>query len=134
MRSYKETAKRYNCIPILVSQLNRNIEARIDKVPKMSDLSEGGSIEQVAENILFVYYEYKDKYKESELGPDQNQIVAAKVRYGTGGMITMGFNGNKCLFHENIIVRHDKTEIIVPEAYPIEETAKGVLSILNDND
>ena len=37
MRNYKETAKRYSCIPILVSQLNRNIEGRIDKVPKMSD-------------------------------------------------------------------------------------------------
>ena len=132
MRSYKETAKRYNCIPILVSQLNRNIEARIDKVPKMSDLSEGGSIEQVAENILFVYYEYKDKYSDSELGPEQNQIVAAKVRYGTGGMITMGFNGNKCQFHENMIVRHNKTEVIIPEAFPVEKTGERLFDILND--
>ncbi len=73
-----------------------------------------------------------DKYNETELGPDQNQIVAAKVRYGTGGMITMGFNGNKCLFHENIIVRHDKQEIIVPEAFPVDKTPDRIMEILND--
>ena len=134
MRSYKETAKKHNCIPILVSQLNRNIEGRIDKVPKMSDLSEGGSIEQVAENIIFVYYDYKDNYEESELGPDRNQLVAAKVRYGTGGRITMGFDGNKCLFHENIIVRHtpEKTEAIIPENFPQKDIGKKVLAIFDD--
>ena len=135
MRSYKETAKKHNCIPILVSQLNRNIEGRIDKVPKMSDLSEGGSIEQVAENIIFVYYDYKDNYENSELGPDRNQLVAAKVRYGTGGRITMGFDGNKCLFHENITVRtfSDKSkEIVVPETFPTKNIGKKIITLLND--
>ena len=131
MRSYKEVAKKHNCIPILVSQLNRNIEGRIDKVPKMSDLSEGGSIEQVAENIIFVYYDYKDNYENSELGPDRNQLVAAKVRYGTGGRITMGFDGNKCLFHENIIVSHseDKIEATIPENFPTKDIGKKVMEI-----
>tara|TARA_R110002051_G_scaffold125288_3_gene198702 strand:- start:22800 stop:24200 length:1401 start_codon:yes stop_codon:yes gene_type:complete len=135
MRSYKETAKRYNCIPILVSQLNRNIEGRIDKIPKMSDLSEGGSIEQVAENIIFVYYDYKDNYEESEYGPDRNQLIAAKVRYGTGGRITMGFDGNRCLFHENITVRqlpNESKEIFVPETFPDKNIGTEILKVLND--
>jgi replicative DNA helicase len=135
MRSYKEVAKKHNCIPILVSQLNRNIEGRIDKVPKMSDLSEGGSIEQVAENIIFVYYDYKDNYENSEYGPDRNQLVAAKVRYGTGGRITMGFDGNRCLFHENITVRTmpDKSiQVDVPETFSDKNIGKEILSVLND--
>ena len=135
MRSYKEVAKKHNCIPILVSQLNRNIEGRIDKVPKMSDLSEGGSIEQVAENIIFVYYDYKDNYENSELGPDRNQLVAAKVRYGTGGRITMGFDGNKCLFHENITVNTlpDKSiEVHVPETFSDKNIGNEILDVLND--
>ena len=68
---------------------------------------------------------------ESELVLTKIKLLA-KVRYGTGGMITMGFNGNKCLFHENIIVRHDKQEIIVPEAFPVDKTPDKIMEILND--
>ena len=83
---------------ILLSQLNREIEKRDDPIPKTSDLAESGSIEQVAENILFVYYDWKIRYEKSYLGKNQIQIVAAKVRYGETGIATLGFNGNKCLF------------------------------------
>ena len=102
MQEYKWIAKKYKCIPILVSQLNRNIETRIDPIPKMSDLAEGSSIEQVAENVLFVYYDYKVHYNKSELGKHKSQIVASKVRYGTSGMFTIGFNGDRVRFHEDI--------------------------------
>ncbi len=102
MQEYKWLAKKYKCIPILVSQLNRDIERRIDPIPKMSDLAEGSTIEQIAENILFVYYDYKVNYGASELGRHKCQIVAAKVRYGTTGMFTIGVDHNKVLFHENI--------------------------------
>ena len=136
MRSYKEIAKKHICISVLVSQLNRNIEGRIDKIPKMSDLSEGGSIEQVAENIIFVYYDYKDNYEESEFGPDLNQLVAAKVRYGTGGRITMGFDGNKCLFHENITIRtkiDNSKEAIIPSAFPKDKSVgKALFKAISD--
>ena len=52
MQEYKWLAKKYKIIPILLSQLNRDIERRIDPIPKMSDLAEGSSIEQTAENVL----------------------------------------------------------------------------------
>jgi replicative DNA helicase len=102
MNEYKWLAKTYKIVPILISQLNRDIEKRIDPVPKMSDLAESGSIEQVSENVLFVYYDYKVNYEESEIGKDQIQIVAAKVRYGENRKLLFGFNGDKALFHENI--------------------------------
>jgi replicative DNA helicase len=98
MNEYKWLAKTYQIVPILISQLNRDIEKRIDPIPKMSDLAESGSIEQVAENVLFVYYDYKVNYEESELGKNKTQIVAAKVRYGENRKLLFGFNGDKVQF------------------------------------
>jgi len=102
MQEYKWLAKKYKIIPILLSQLNRDIERRIDPIPKMSDLAEGSSIEQVAENILFIYYDYKVNYQNSNLGKLKSQIVAAKVRYGNSGMFTIGVDHDKVCYHENI--------------------------------
>ena len=102
MNEYKWLAKTYQIVPVLISQLNRDIEKRIDPIPKMSDLAESGSIEQVAENVLFVYYDYKVNYEESELGRDKTQIVAAKVRYGENRKLVFGFDGDRVRFHENI--------------------------------
>ena len=100
MQEYKWIAKKYKCIPILVSQLNRDIERRIDSIPKMSDLAEGSSIEQIAENVIFVYYDYKINYENSEIGRDFSQLVAAKVRYGVSGTFKVGFDGDKARFYE----------------------------------
>lgn len=117
MNEYKWLAKTYKIVPVLISQLNRDIEKRIDPIPKMSDLAESGSIEQVAENVLFVYYDYKVNYEESEIGKDYIQIVAAKVRYGENRKLLFGFNGDRVLFHENtkdtgeIMVAKDEEEI-----------------------
>ena len=98
MQEYKWTAKILQIPIILLSQLNREIEKREDPIPKTSDLAESGSIEQVAENILFVYYDWKVKYEMSTLGKSQIQVVAGKVRYGETGIATFGFDGDKCLF------------------------------------
>ena len=112
MNEYKWLAKTYKIVPILISQLNRDIEKRIDPVPKMSDLAESGSIEQVAENVLFVYYDYKVNYEESELGRNKTQIVAAKVRYGENKKLIFGFDGDRVLFHEKL---SDKQQSKDPE-------------------
>ena len=56
MHQYKWTAKKNNCHAILVSQLNREIERRLDPRPKMSDFAESGVIEQTAEAAIFVFY------------------------------------------------------------------------------
>ena len=100
MHQYKWTAKKNNCHAILVSQLNREIERRLDPRPKMSDFAESGVIEQTAEAAIFVFYGWNFNPKTY----DENacEIIFAKSRYGKQGSIDMGFNGNKCSYYENI--------------------------------
>lgn len=133
MNEYKMLSKRLNMVSILVSQLNRNIEQRVDPIPKMSDLAESGSIEQTAENILFVYYDYKIRQQLSEYGPNRNQIIAAKVRYGQSGTITMGFDGDKCSFYEKISeVKPKQADVHIPQDYSFKQTANELKKLLNN--
>ena len=56
VNDYKWLAKQMKCSVVLASQLNRAIESRSKNGrPQLSDLAESGAIEQVAENVFFVY-------------------------------------------------------------------------------
>ena len=96
VNDYKWLAKQMKCSIVLASQLNRAIEGR-HKVgrPQLSDLAESGAIEQVAENVFFVYYDYKINGEDGK-GKNIITFVAKKVRYGESGESDMGYNGDKC--------------------------------------
>jgi len=93
MNEYSWTIKSINASAILVSQLSREIEKRTDPRPRMSDFSESGTIEQVAETALFVFRGYVfDHFKFNKY---QLELIAAKARYGEIGTFPVGFNGNR---------------------------------------
>jgi replicative DNA helicase len=99
LTEYKWVCKKENCSAILVSQLNREIEKRLEPRPKMSDFSESGAIEQTAETALFVFYGYNfddEKYDKNEI-----EVICDKARYGKVGTYVMGFNGSKCKFYDS---------------------------------
>tara|TARA_Y100000310_G_scaffold75272_1_gene71569 strand:+ start:215 stop:1513 length:1299 start_codon:yes stop_codon:yes gene_type:complete len=100
MHQYKWSAKKNNCHAILVSQLNREIERRLDPRPKMSDFAESGVIEQTAESAMFVFYGWN--FNPKTYDENECEIIFAKSRYGKQGAIDMGFNGNRCTYYENI--------------------------------
>tara|TARA_Y100000593_G_scaffold51491_1_gene96755 strand:+ start:2442 stop:3782 length:1341 start_codon:yes stop_codon:yes gene_type:complete len=101
VNDYKWMAKEQKAAIVLASQLNRNVEYRGNGGrPQLSDLAESGAIEQVAENVLFVYYEYKVNPK-SDLGRDIITLCARKVRYGQTGDIHLGYKGDKCKVYNN---------------------------------
>ena len=95
VNSYKWLAKKQSCACVLLSQLNRGLESRGDGKPKLSDLAESGAIEQVAENVLFVYYEHKVKMNQSKDGANVIELIGSKVRYGTSGSVKLGYDGDK---------------------------------------
>ena len=96
VNDYKWLAKQMKCAIILASQLNRAIESRNKKgTPQLSDLAESDAIAQVAENVFFVYYDYKINGEDGK-GKNIMTFVAKKVRYGETGESDMGYNGDKC--------------------------------------
>ena len=94
MLDYKWLCKKLDCSAILVSQLNREIEKRLDGKPKLSDFAESGVIEQTAESAFFIYYAYATNDEDED--PYETEIICQKSRFGQLGSYLMGFNGDKC--------------------------------------
>jgi len=100
-RSIVDIAKSLDIAVILLAQLNRKCEERVDKRPIMSDLAQSGSIEQDAANIIFLYRD--SLYNKVEIGddiPDIAEIIAAKQRQGTPGTIGMNYKGAYTCFED----------------------------------
>jgi replicative DNA helicase len=99
MQEYKWICKTENCSAILVSQLNREIEKRLDPRPRMSDYAESGVIEQTAESAMFVFYGHN--FDSEKYSTYKSEIIVSKSRYGKIGTHKVGFNGARCKFYMN---------------------------------
>jgi replicative DNA helicase len=108
MQEYKWICKAENSSAFLLSQLNREMDRRINPEPKMSDYSESGVIEQTAETAMFVFYGYN--FDSASYDKYESKIISAKARYGNVGSYIVGFNGNKCKFYGTRELAFDDTE------------------------
>ena len=84
-RQFKLLAKELQVPVVILSQLNRNVEMRADKVPQMSDLRESGSIEQDADVVFLVHrpdaYDKEDRPGEADI--IMPSIATARPRLST---------------------------------------------------
>lgn len=83
----RKTAKDFNCPVIALSQVNRNLEARPNKRPLISDLRGSQSIVDDAGTILFVY---RDEIYNPD-GSDKGivEIIVARQRTGRLGTVRL---------------------------------------------
>jgi replicative DNA helicase len=109
----KALAKELACPVIALSQLSRQVEARDDKRPQLSDLRESGSIEQDADMVWFVYREayYVGRAEPREGTPEHltwqeemdrlhglAEVIIAKQRHGPIGTVRLSFNSDTTRF------------------------------------
>ena len=100
-RTSKALAKEFKIPVIALSQLNRKVEERPDKRPKMSDLRESGDVEADADIIAFVY---RDEYYNptNENSKNMAEVIIAKQRNGATGKVDLLFHKETTTF-ENYI-------------------------------
>lgn len=84
-RALKLLARELNIPVLCAAQMNRAVEGRAEKEPKLSDLRESGSIEQDSDIVIFAWRKFPDDLSKTTL-------EVAKHRNGQVGSIDAFFN------------------------------------------
>lgn len=104
-RGLKALARELNVPVLALSQLSREVDKRDQKIPRLSDLRDSGSLEQDADVVLFIYRKERDRL---DLTPEEQntaEIIIAKHRNGPVGSVKLMFDAERVGF-KNLDTRH----------------------------
>ena len=90
-RALKRLARELDAVVVCLAQLNRDIESRDRKQPRLSDLRESGSIEQDADVVLFLD---RPAAYDPDAHPSEASIIIAKNRNGPCGKVPLVWCGS----------------------------------------
>jgi len=93
-RDLKALAKDFDIPVFVLCQLNRKIEDRQDRTPRLSDIRQSGNIEQDADIVMFLDREKNDS--------PQARLTIAKHRNGRLGEITLALDLQHFEFKDHI--------------------------------
>jgi replicative DNA helicase len=97
-RRLKTLARELSVPIVALSQLNRAVESREDKRPRMADLRESGAIEQDADMVLLLH---RPEQYDANDQPGIAELIVAKNRNGPTGTVKLTFLKNLTRF-ENL--------------------------------
>lgn len=88
-RAMKLIAKEFHIPVIVLSQLNRESEKRMDRRPMVADLKESGDLEQDADVVLLLWRDESDESKKGEVG-----VIVGKNRHGPTKDVWLAWRGH----------------------------------------
>ncbi len=92
---------------VLLAQLNRGPEQRVDRRPVLSDLRESGAVEQDADVAILIHREDADGRETARAG--EADLIVAKNRNGPPVTVTVTFQGHYARFYD--IARHGEPRV-----------------------
>lgn len=91
-RGLKLIAKELDIAIVVLSQVNRNVEMRMDKKPILSDLRDSGNLEEDADLVAVLYRDayYTGNYPSNDI--EELQFIVRKNRSGPIKTLRLNFN------------------------------------------
>lgn len=98
LRRFRSLAKQRKFCLIVLSQISRAAQDRVDRRPMLHELKDSGDIEQDSDTVLMLYWNANNEKREQ----DQNkyEVIIAKQRHGCIGKAQVKFRPEIYSFSE----------------------------------
>ena len=92
LRFFKKISRKLEIPIVILSQLSRTVEQRKNRRPKLHDLRSSGSIEEIADKVLFIYRDEYYNLNTEEKGIAE--IIISKQNENSSNTIKLNFEKN----------------------------------------